>query len=151
MHIISILGVIWLIFAAQARAHPYDHRTRDDTTKGLSVESADLLGIVRSATTYVTRDLGFQGQLGEYIVLTYGDTMYSDSNYSDTWRGMTSDSAAFATHDPLLVVDADLDENGFPRQFCPINKKLGEDAAVFSLGITNVVEIEPEHGELPCF
>lgn len=153
MDIIFILGIIWLTFAAwaQARPHQYDHEPRSSTNDGISVASADLLGNVRSATTHVNRDLGFQGQIGKYILLTYGDTMYSDGNYSDHWRGMTSDSVAFATHDPLLVIDTNLNEDGYPRQFCPIVKHFGEDAAVCALGITNVVETEPGQGERSCF
>lgn len=150
MHIVFFLVFVWLIFAARAQAHPhqYDHQPRSPATQGLSIESADLLGFVRSATTHVNRDLGFQGQLGSYVLLTYGDTMYSDGNYSNDWRGMTSDSVAFATHDPLLVVDTDLNENGYPRQFCPIIKHYGEDPAECALGITNVVETEPGQGQL---
>ena len=147
-----VTGIVWLIFAAlaQARPHQYDHQPLPRTAEGISVASAALLGSVRSATTHVNRDLGFQGQLGKYVLLTYGDTMYSDGNYSDHWRGMTSDSVAFATHDPLVVFDTDLNENGYPRQFCPVIKHFGEDPAECALGITNVVEMEPGQGALIC-
>ena len=67
------------------------------------MECVDFLGDVHSATTFVKRDLGFAGQVGKHILLSYGYTMYSDENYSDQFRGMTSDSVALATHDPLLL------------------------------------------------
>lgn len=106
----------------------------------IAVQQVDLLGDVHSLTTYVKRDLGFAGQLGPYVLLSYGDTMYSDANYSDTWRGMTSDSVALATQDPLEVVDPVLNTDGYPPQFCPILSSFGEDSATCALGITNVVE-----------
>ncbi|KAJ9495287.1 hypothetical protein H2202_009315 [Exophiala xenobiotica] len=106
----------------------------------VNIVCVDFLGDVHSATTYVKRDLGFQGQLGSYILLSYGDTMYSDANYSDTWRGMTSDSLALATHNPLVVVDPVLNEQGYPPQFCPLISDYGEDPADCALGITNVVQ-----------
>lgn len=106
----------------------------------INIACVDFLGNVHSATTHVKRDLGFQGRLGEYVLLSYGDTLYSDANYSDTWRGMTSDSMALATQDPLLVVDPVLNAQGFPPQFCPLMSSFGEDPADCALGITNVVE-----------
>jgi hypothetical protein len=108
--------------------------------------SIRFLGEVHSATTFVKRDLGFQGQLGEYVLLSYGDTLYSDSQYSDTWRGMASDSIALATHDPLWVVDPVLDSNGYPPQFCPLISGFGEDPSECGMGITNVVETFPNQG-----
>ncbi|EXJ84844.1 hypothetical protein A1O3_05518 [Capronia epimyces CBS 606.96] len=105
----------------------------------IDVENVEFLGQVHSATTYVKRDLGFQGRLGEHILLSYGDTMYSDAEYSDKWRGMVSDSVALATHDPLVVVDPALNHDGYPEQFCPLDASRGEDASEYSLGITNVV------------
>ncbi|EXJ94414.1 hypothetical protein A1O1_02808 [Capronia coronata CBS 617.96] len=105
----------------------------------LKVARVDFLGDVHSATTYVKRDLGFQGQLGAYVLLSYGDTLYSDTEYSDTWRGMTSDSVALATHDPLVVLDPLLNENGYAQQFCPLDASRGEIPSEHSLGITNVV------------
>ncbi|KIW39404.1 uncharacterized protein PV06_09174 [Exophiala oligosperma] len=106
----------------------------------VSVSCVDFLGEVHSATTYVKRDLGFQGQIGSFVLLSYGDTMYSDVNYSDTWRGMTSDSVALATHDPLVVVDPVLNQQGYPPQFCPVVDSFGEDPSECALGITNVVQ-----------
>jgi hypothetical protein len=104
------------------------------------------LGDVRSKTTYVKRDLGFQGRIGHNIFLSYGDTMYSDLTYSDGFRGMTSDSMALATHNPLAVMDIDLNDQGYPQQFCPIMAEYGEDSSTYALGITNVVETYPGQG-----
>lgn len=112
----------------------------------VSVARVELLGNVRSLTTHVKRDLGFQGKIGDHVLLTYGDTMYSDANYTDNWRGMTSDSMAYATHNPLEVLDVGLNDEGFPGQFCPIEKKFGEEAAECAMGITNVVETSPGQG-----
>ncbi|EXJ55494.1 hypothetical protein A1O7_08421 [Cladophialophora yegresii CBS 114405] len=106
----------------------------------VDIVCADLLGDVHSATTYVKRDLGFQGQIGPYVLLSYGDTLYSDASYSDTWRGMTSDSVALATQDPLVVVDPFLNTDGYPPQFCPLISSFGEDPSECAMGITNVVE-----------
>ena len=113
----------------------------------ISVKSVEHLGNVHSTTTFVKRDLGFQGQIGNTIILTYGDTMFSDSDYSDTFRGMTSDSMALATHDPTKVVDLELDDNGYPQQFCPLLGEFDEDPAECAMGITNVVETFPGQGE----
>lgn len=112
----------------------------------ISVTCVEFIGNVHSSSTYVKRDLGFQGRLGPHILLSYGDTMYSDASYSDTWRGMTSDSIAFATHNPLVVVDPILNDDGYPPQFCPLMDDLDEDPAECALGITNVVEIGPNQG-----
>lgn len=106
----------------------------------VNIACVDFLGNVHSATTYVKRDLGFQGQLGQYVLLSYGDTLYSDANYSDTWRGMTSDSVALATQNPLVVVDPVLNSEGYPPQFCPLISAFGEEPSTCALGITNVVE-----------
>ncbi|KAJ9613216.1 hypothetical protein H2200_003158 [Cladophialophora chaetospira] len=106
----------------------------------INITCVDFLGDVHSATTYVKRDLGFQGQLGHYVLLSYGDTMYSDASYSDTWRGMTSDSVALATQNPLVVFDPVLSSDGYPPQFCPLISSFGEDPSECALGITNVVE-----------
>lgn len=112
----------------------------------VTVARAEFLGDVRSLTTHVKRDLGFQGKIGNHTMLTYGDTMYSDINYTDTWRGMTSDSMAFATHNPLEVLDVGLNNQGYPRQFCPLASKYDEDPATCAMGITNVVETYPGQG-----
>lgn len=100
-----------------------------------------------SNNTYVNRDLGFHGQLGETVILTYGDTMWSDSSHSEKWRGMTSDSAAFATAEPLQVQDFDLNDQGYPQQFCPLLKEYGEDLSEDAIGITNVIETSPGQGK----
>lgn len=110
------------------------------------VARAELLGNVHSVTTHVKRDLGFQGSIGDHVLLTYGDTMYSDANYTDSWRGMTSDSMAYATQNPLEVLDVQLNEQGYPAQFCPIEKRYGEDASECAMGITNVIETYPGQG-----
>lgn len=112
------------------------------------VARAELLGNVHSVTTHVKRDLGFQGSIGDHVLLTYGDTMYSDANYTDSWRGMTSDSMAYATQNPLEVLDVQLNEQGYPAQFCPIEKRYGEDASECAMGITNVIETYPGQGIL---
>jgi hypothetical protein len=94
----------------------------------------------------VKRDLGFQGRIGNNIFLSYGDTMYSDSNYSDEFRGMSSDSIALATHDPLEVVDVNLNDQGYPQQFCPVMVEYGEEPSTYAVGITNVIETSPGQG-----
>ena len=143
MYPILLLGLIWL--TGNAQAHPTSYSPRSSSNV-VSIAKTNFLGTVRSATTHVTRDLGFQGQIGQYVLLTYGDTMYSDGNYSDHWRGMTSDSVALATKNPLVVIDPNLDDDGYPKQFCPVVKHFGEDPAECALGITNVVETEPGQG-----
>jgi hypothetical protein len=131
------------------QARPLSNITNINTTiypqypPTIKIARIDFLGTVHSTTTHVKRDLGFQGRLGDHILLSYGDTLYSDANYSDTWRGMTSDSIALATHDPLKVVDPYLTPNGYPPQFCPLISKHGENASECALGITNVVETGP--------
>jgi hypothetical protein len=145
-YFILTLGLLWLTGIAQAHPTRHEHRTPSSMTQSLAVASVDFLGNVRSATTHINRDLGFGGQIGQYVLLSYGDTMYSDGNYSDHWRGMTSDSIALATDDPLLVYDPDLNDQGYPRQACPIVKHYGEEKSVCALGITNVVETEPGQG-----
>ena len=112
----------------------------------ISVSSVRELGDVHSETTYVARDLGFAGQIGNYVLLSYGDTLYSDATYNATFRGMTSDSMALATHDPLKVRDISLNRDGYPQQFCPIMGIYNETAAEYALGITNVVETYPDQG-----
>jgi len=72
--------------------------------------------------------------------------MYSDSSYGDEFRGMTSDSIALATHDPLEVMDIGLNDQGYPQQFCPIMAEYGEEPSTYALGITNVIETYPGQG-----
>jgi hypothetical protein len=148
---ILIRSIITLCLTAGLQAHPIatSSYTNTSTTRHheLVVSHVAFLGDVHSKTTYVVRDLGFQGQIGPYILLTYGDTIFTDRNYkNDTFRGMTSDSMALATHDPLQVVDPALDENGYPRQFCPLHKGFDEDPSECALGITNVIETSPGEG-----
>ncbi|RMZ75339.1 hypothetical protein DV738_g5531, partial [Chaetothyriales sp. CBS 135597] len=111
-----------------------------------SIACVEELGDVCSASTWIKRDLGFAGQLGSHVLLSYGDTLYTDENGSDEFRGMTSDSIALATRDPLVVLDTDLNEEGYPNQACPLMPDCGEDMADDALGITNVVETEPGQG-----
>jgi hypothetical protein len=141
-----IIGIhLFLDLITHSQAGPVQiHHKRGQLP--VSVARTELLGNVRSLTTHVKRDLGFQGKIGEHVLLTYGDTMYSDANYTDTWRGMTSDSMAYATHNPLEVLDVGLNREGFPGQFCPIEKTFGEDAAQCAMGITNVVETDYGQG-----
>ena len=54
---------------------------------------------------------------------------------------MSSDSAALATTDPLVVWDTGLNEDGYPRQFVPIMAEWGEDPAIDAMGNTNVVDL----------
>ncbi|RMZ76955.1 hypothetical protein DV737_g4620, partial [Chaetothyriales sp. CBS 132003] len=112
-----------------------------------SIAGVEELGDVRSASSWIKRDLGFPGQIGNHVLLSYGDTLYSDENGSDEFRGMTSDSIALATHDPLVVLDSDLNEHGYPNQGCPVTSHYGENMAEDALGITNVVETEPGKGK----
>lgn len=136
-------GLIGLLQAVHIQGH---HQKRGQLP--IAIYATHELGKVQSETTYVKRDLGFQGQLGCNVFLSYGDTMYSDSNSSDEFRGMTSDSIALATHDPLEVIDVALNEEGYPQQFCPIMAEYGEDSSTYALGITNVVETYPGEGVL---
>jgi len=105
------------------------------------------LGNVSSSNTFVKRDLGFQGKLGNYVLLTYGDTMFSDIDGSDQWRGMTCNSAAIAADGPTIVFDPVLNENNYPHCFLKPTEEYGEDPSVYALDITNVVEISPGEGE----
>lgn len=153
-HIIARLVLLHLTFKITAlpldRTHSSQAGPEDNTTASsavaLSVECVDFLGDVHSATTFVKRDLGFAGQIGKHVLLSYGDTMYSDEKYSDQFRGMTSDSVALATHDPLTVVDSGL-KDGYPPQFCPIVSHYGEEMSTCALGITNAVETNPGEGQ----
>ena len=122
-----------------------DHHKRGQLP--LSVSSVQELGEVHSEDTYVLRDLGFPGQIGGNTWLSYGDTTYSDPSYDDTKKGMTSDSIALATNNPIWVNDVNLNSQGFPQQFCPIMAEYGEDASTYALGITNVVETTPGEGK----
>jgi hypothetical protein len=129
-----------------AQAVPVYHHHCKRGQLPISTCAVQELGDVHSVNTFVKRDLGFQGRIGNNIFLSYGDTMYSDSNYGDKFRGMSSDSIALATHDPLKVMDVNLNDQGYPQQFCPIMMEYGEDASTHALGITNVIETYPGQG-----
>ena len=147
MFLLPFILSMLLCLTAGLQALPITNSSNTTCTpRELIVSNVSFLGDVRSTTTNVKRDLGFQGQLGPYILLTYGDTMFTDSGYNDTWRGMTSDSMALATHDPLQVVDPVLNDDGYPPQFCPLHSEYGEDPSECALGITNVVETSPGQG-----
>ncbi|KAK9353392.1 hypothetical protein V1523DRAFT_203198 [Lipomyces doorenjongii] len=112
----------------------------------VTVGSYTFLGDIHSITANCIRDNGFNGNLGNSTLVTYGDTLYRDSSYSDTFRGMVSNSVASATDNPLQVIDGLLNSDGWPEQFCPVNSAWGEDNSVDAIGITNVVETDPETG-----
>ncbi|KAL9616631.1 MAG: hypothetical protein Q9160_008514 [Pyrenula sp. 1 TL-2023] len=115
----------------------------------LEVSAVDVLGNVHSNTTFVLRDLGFSGELDHLVILSYGDTLWTNASYdTSVFRGLTSDSMALATSNPLVVVDVGLNSRGYPNQFCPIMKEYGEDPDIDAMGITNVVEVCPGLGIL---
>lgn len=121
----------------------------------LIIKSVVELGNVSSNSTFVKRDLGFQGTLGNHIILTYGDTMFSNAARDDTFRGMTCNSVAIATTDPTEVLDPLLDENSYPKCLLRPSEQHGEDPSTFSLGVTNIIETSPGRGNdirpvLPC-
>jgi hypothetical protein len=115
----------------------------------VKVQSSTLLGDIRSRTTHCVRDNGFQGRIGDHVIISYGDTIFRNKSYKSEWLGMTSDSVALATSNPLEVEDVNLDSKGWPEQFCQLNPRWhkenpGDDA----MGITNVVETTPGKGVL---
>ncbi|KAK9328090.1 hypothetical protein V1520DRAFT_12981 [Lipomyces starkeyi] len=114
----------------------------------ITVTSSTLLGDVHSTNTYVVRDNGFNGQIGDQTLLTYGDTLYKDSSYSDTFYGIVSNSVAQPTSNPLQVFDLLLNSQGWPEQFCPVNAAWGEDNTDYAIGISNVMETSPGNGIL---
>jgi len=144
-----ILAIITchLICGLQAAPSAHHHHKRGQLP--LSVSSVEALGDVHSEDTFVLRDLGFPGTIGNNTWLSYGDTIYSDAQYEDINQGMTSDSIALATSDPTKVYDTNLNSQGFPQQFCPIMEEYNEDASTYALGITNVVETGPGEGTKP--
>lgn len=154
-HIFNMHAIVLIHFFSYltlyTQATPIHHRHHKRADLPVTVSSVAFLGDVHSETTYVKRDLGFQGQIGSHVLLSYGDTMFSDANYSDTWRGMTSDSLALATHDPIKVFDVNnikLNNVSYPRQFCPLMPEYAENSVTWSCGITNVVETYPGQGIL---
>ena len=130
-----------------SQAGPIVHHPHKRGQLPLSVFCVQELGNVHSETTFVKRDLGFQGQIGDNILLSYGDTLWSDATYSDTFRGITSDSVAWATHNVTEVVDPNLKSQGYPQQFFPTLPEYGEDQSTYALGITNAVETNPGQGK----
>jgi hypothetical protein len=143
----SIFTILWIIpvltAGLQATPMPNPGSSFSNSPSKITVSHVEFLGDVHSATTSVVRDLGFQGHLGPYVLLTYGDTLWTlpeDPNDSSVFRGMSSDSMALATHNPLVVIDPVIESNGYPPQFCPIKASYGEEAATCALGVTNVIE-----------
>jgi hypothetical protein len=149
--------MFWIIFGCTLfvlvdilQASPsHDHHHHKRGQLPISACAVQELGNVSSETTYVKRDLGFAGRIGQNYFLSYGDTLYTNSTYTDVFMGMTSDSVALATQDPLEVIDVNLNDQGYPQQFCPIMAEYGEDSSTYALGITNVVETYPGQGMLP--
>lgn len=115
----------------------------------LEVANVTELGTVHSVSSYVNRDLGYQGQLSNHILLTYGDTMWSDENYSPEFRGMTCNSVALATDNVLHVLDTKKGSHGYPEAALPPNAAEGEEHHEYACGITNIIEVAPGEGELP--
>lgn len=113
----------------------------------IKIQNVVELGNVSSMSTLVKRDLGFQGKLGDYIVLTYGDTMFTDANGSDEFRGMTCNSSAIACEDPTQVFDPMLGDNGYPNCLLKPSHEYGEDPSKYALGITNIVETSRGKGK----
>lgn len=113
--------------------------------RDIKIAHVEELGDVKSAETRVERDLGFQGRLGQHVLITYGDTMFRDENWSDNFIGMTCNSVAIASPNPIKVHDPLLGDSGFPRHFLEPSAEYG-DGNGYSLGITNVVELEPGRG-----
>ncbi|KAK9372339.1 uncharacterized protein V1513DRAFT_427659 [Lipomyces chichibuensis] len=105
-----------------------------------AVVSDTFLGHIHSTTTYCIRDNGFNGSIGNITLLTYGDTLYRDSNYSNKFRGIVANSVAQATSNPLQVVDVLLNSKGWPQQFCPFNSVWNESITTDAIGVTNIVE-----------
>jgi hypothetical protein len=121
---------------------PVRHPSSDP--RKVEVAHVEYLGVVKSSTTRVERDLGFQGRLGDHILVTYGDTMFRDEKWSDNFIGMTCNSVAIATPNPISVFDPLLDDRGFPKHLLEPSKEYEETH--HSLGITNVVELEDGRG-----
>lgn len=145
----------------------------------LHIRSATFLGPVKSQTTNVARDLGFPGRLGEYVLLTYGDTLFvkpkttsadntsdahaatetgstSNSNSDCTWHGMVCNSVALATEDATWVHDVrgpgtcdSTDGSWWPG--CFLKPADDEDESEWALGLTGVLELSPGCGESLSF
>lgn len=144
----------------------------------LQIKSTTFLGPVKSQTTSVARDLGFPGRLGEYVLLTYGDTLFtkpktsagnksdahaaaetdtiSNSNSDCTWHGMVCNSVALATEDATWVHDVrgpgtcdSTDGSWWPG--CFLKPADDEDESEWALGLTGVLELSPGCGEFLSF
>lgn len=131
-----------------------DHEFRSGPSSGdagsgspdFKVASVEELGDVQSLSTCVKRDLGFQGKLGDHVVLTYGDTMFSVPQGDNQFRGMTCNSCAIACNDATQVFDPILDENSYPRCLLPPDAAAGEDPSEYAVGITNIIETSHGNG-----
>ncbi|KAK5945941.1 hypothetical protein PMZ80_000080 [Knufia obscura] len=115
----------------------------------VKIQNVTELGNVSSISSLVKRDLGFQGKLGDYILINYGDTMFTDARGSDEFRGMTCNSCAIACEDPTQVFDAKLDNSGYPHCLLMPSDEYGEDSSKYALGITNIVETSHGKGKSP--
>lgn len=132
-------------------ANEHEHQAGDandsnSSPRKLEVANVTELGTVHSASSYVNRDLGYQGQLSNHILLTYGDTMWSDEKYSTDFRGMTCNSVALATDDVLRVLDTKKGSHGYPEPALSPNAEQGEAHHEWACGITNVIEVGPNEG-----
>lgn len=139
------------LWNAEAQGQDLSSRHHNDQSQHLlesrlKISHVQELGTVSSVSTRVERDLGFQGKLGPYILLSYGDTMYRDKDWSDNFIGMTCNSVGLATIEPTKVVDPLLNETGHPQFFLKPASEYNEDYGEDALGITNVVEITPDKG-----
>lgn len=114
----------------------------------VKIKEVTELGDVSSTSTFVKRDLGFQGKLASHILITYGDTMFSDAEGNEEFRGMTCNSTAIACDEPTSVFDPVLDNREYPRCFLQPSDEYGEDPSVYSIGITNIVETSRGEGNL---
>lgn len=148
------------------RLRPYKHHAAQNQHDNvdslppstLHIKSTTFLGPVKSQTTHVVRDLGFPGRLGEYVLLTYGDTLYieengtADHDSSHDWRGMVCNSVALATEDVTQVCDprksdsgGSTDERWWPD--CFLKPGEGEDESEWALRLTGVIELSPGRGK----
>lgn len=123
--------------------------TEDPTFRQVKIKEVTELGNVTSTSTCVKRDLGFQGKLGSYILVTYGDTLFMRAPPYEEFRGMICNSIAIACNKPTRVFDPVLDEEGDPCCLLRPCSEYGENPSFYSLGITNVVETSPGEGMTP--
>ena len=128
-----------------------DHRRHvvppGDVAREIKIDSVTELGDVKSTTSLVKRDLGFQGRLLNHSIITYGDTMFTNTEGDDKFRGMTCNSVAISTTDPTRVLDPVVDDECRSACFLmPSIEEYGEDPSTHALGITNVVETSAGKG-----